>query len=130
MKKVILFSIATFCLTAAKTQTLFTYGNKEVTKDEFVKAFEKNPSADANRRAALDEYLNLYINFKLKVQAAYDEKLNESEDYKSEAENFQKQLSDNAINEEANIEHLVSEAFERNKKDLQLSQVFIEVSEG
>jgi peptidyl-prolyl cis-trans isomerase SurA len=130
MKKVIIFSIATFCLTVAKAQTLFTYGNKEVTKDEFVKAFEKNPSADTNRRAALEEYLHLYINFKLKVQAAYDEKLNESEDYKSEAENFQKQLSDNAINEEANIEHLVSEAFERSKKDLQLSQVFIEVPEG
>lgn len=130
MKKILLFSVAALCFSIADAQTLFTYGDKEVSKDEFEKAFEKNPSADTNRKSALQEYLNLYVNFKLKVQAAYDEKLNESEDYKSEADNFQKQLSDNAINEEANIDHLVSEAYERSKKDLQVSQIFIEVPPG
>ena len=60
------------------SQTLFTYGNKSVNKSEFLKAYYKNPTVDEhNNKKALKEYLDLYINYKLKVQAAYNEKLNE-----------------------------------------------------
>ena len=54
------------------SQTLFTYGTKKVSKDEFLKAYNKNPNPTGNRKDGLKEYLNLYMNYKLKVQAAYD----------------------------------------------------------
>ena len=112
-------------------QTLFTYGNKKVSKNEFVKAFDKNPSADtASREKLLQSYLDLYIKYKLKVQAAYDEKLDKTDEYKSESDNFKKEIAETAINNEANINSLVQEAFLRSRTDIQLSQIFIPVANG
>jgi peptidyl-prolyl cis-trans isomerase SurA len=116
---VLFFSQHNFC------QTLFSYGTKTVSKDEFLNAFNKTPNPDSNRAAALKEYVGLYINFKLKVQAAYDEKLNETGDYKMESDNFKSRLAENAIDAQADISQLIHEAFVRSQKDIHLSQVFI-----
>src|SRR5687768_7832648 len=82
----------------ANSQTLFTYGKKAVTKEEFLKAFNKNPSLEKDRKKALREYLDLYTSFKLKVQAAFDAKLQNDPNYQYETENFKKQLAANFIN--------------------------------
>lgn len=119
------FVVLTMVFSIAKGQTLFTYGNKPVTKEEFLKAFNKNPSLEADRKKALREYLDLYINFKLKVQAAYDAGLQNDPNYLLETDNFKKQLATNFINDEANIKALVDEAFHRSQKDIHLQQVFI-----
>src|SRR5437764_13158199 len=110
-----------FCSTA-RSQTLFTYGKKTVSKDEFLKAFNRNHDTTGTRNEKLKEYLGMYVNFKLKIQAAKDEKLNLEESYKSEADNCRNQLAENYINDQANINGLIKEAFERSKKDILLSQ--------
>lgn len=112
------------------SQTLFSYGTKQVGKEEFLKAYNKNPNPNGSRKDGLKEYLNLYINYKLKVQAAYDEKLNEQPSFRYESANFKKQVADNIINEEANVKELVKEAFSRSQKDIHVAQVFIEVKAG
>ncbi len=111
-----LFCFAVFFINA-HSQTLFTYGNKAVSKNEFLKAFEKNPSIDTTSRdASKKNYLNLYIKYKLKVQAALEEKLNQTDEYKSEADNFKKDLAETAVNNEANLNSLVREAFLRSQQ--------------
>ncbi|MCU0322276.1 MAG: hypothetical protein MUE72_07660, partial [Chitinophagaceae bacterium] len=50
------------------SQPLFSYGKKQVTKAEFLKAYNKNPSLEeTDRKKALQEYLQLYINYKLNL---------------------------------------------------------------
>src|SRR5204863_4925873 len=98
--------------------------------DEFLKAFNKNPDSSGTREEKIQEYLDMYVNFKLKIQAAKDEKLNLEESYKSESDNFRNQLAENYINEQANINGLIKEAFERSKKDILLAHVFVEVKPG
>jgi peptidyl-prolyl cis-trans isomerase SurA len=122
---VVAFACASFIATIAQSQPVFSYGNKTVNKTEFLNAFNKNPNPDVDKKKALNEYLNLYINYKLKVQAAYDEKLNEQPALKMESENFKKQIAENVINEEANVKSLVKEAFERSQKDIYVAQIFI-----
>jgi peptidyl-prolyl cis-trans isomerase SurA len=114
-----------FAFIQTKAQTLFTYGTKSVSKQAFLTAFNKNPNATADRKKALDEYRNLYINFKLKVQSAFDEKLHEQASFKAESDNFRKQIAENIINDEANAKILLQEAFDRSQKDIDLSQIFI-----
>ena len=109
------------------SQTLFTYGPNAVSKNEFLKAFNKNPSIASDRKQALKEYLDLYVNFKLKVKAAYDAKLQNEVSQVAELNNFKLQIADNFINQEANITELVDEAFNHSQKDIHLAQVFIEV---
>ena len=119
-----------FSCTALYSQALFTYGTKSVSKDEFLKAFNKNPDTADNRSEKMKQYLDMYVNFKLKIQAAKDEKLNMGEIYKSESENFRNQLTDNFINEQADINALIQQAFNRSQKDIKLAHVFIEVKPG
>jgi peptidyl-prolyl cis-trans isomerase SurA len=127
MKKTVLAFISVAIVNCSFAQTLFTYGKNAVTKDEFVRAFNKNPNINGDRKKALKDYLDLYIKFKLKVQAAYDEGLDKEAAQQSELENFRRQIADNIINEEANLKALVKEAFERSQKEIHLAQVFIEV---
>jgi peptidyl-prolyl cis-trans isomerase SurA len=130
MKKLVCTFLSLSLVIASYSQTIFTYGNKAVSKDEFLRAFNKNPNPVANRKQALKEYLDLYINYKLKVQAAYDAKLNEDPTQKFELENFKQQIAENILNEEARIDELVKEAFQRSQKDIHLAQVFVEVKPG
>jgi peptidyl-prolyl cis-trans isomerase SurA len=124
MKKLI-FLMMVVAFTHTNAQTLFTYSTKSVSKQAFLTAFDKNPSTAADRKKALDEYRNLYINFKLKVQSAFDEKLNEQASFKAESDNFRKQIAENIINDEANAKILLKEAFDRSQKDIDLSQIFV-----
>ncbi len=130
MKTLALFLLTIAFIAFANAQSVFTYGSKAVMKDEFLKAFNKNPDTVADRKKALKEYLELYINYKLKVQAAYDAGLQNDPSQQSELENFKKQIADNIINKEARIDDLVKEAFERSQKDIHLAQVFVEVAAG
>ncbi|MFP5039497.1 peptidylprolyl isomerase [Parasediminibacterium sp. JCM 36343] len=112
------------------SQTLFTYGNNTVSKQAFLTAFNKNPPKSTERRKALDEYLGLYINYKLKVQAGYDEQLEKQPSFEQESKNFRKQIADNIINEEVGIKALVDEAMARSQKDIHAAQVFVEIPKG
>lgn len=127
LQKGLLFIFA-FSLTAvvASAQTLFSYGNKTVSKSEFLGAFNKNPDTVGNKEEKLRQYLDLYVNFKLKTQAARDEKLDKRPQFQAEVADFRNQLIENYVNEQANISQLIQEAFNRSQKDIRVSQVFIE----
>lgn len=127
MKRLTLALACSVLLYAAHAQNVFTYGKKAVSKEEFLQAFNKNPVATDDRKAALREYLDLYINFKLKVQAAYDAGLDKDQTQVYELENFRRQMAENVLNEKANLKQLVKEAFQRSQKDIHLAHVFIEV---
>jgi peptidyl-prolyl cis-trans isomerase SurA len=127
MKKIALAFITLSLSAGSFAQTVFTYGKHAVSKDEFVRAFNKNPGIAGDRKKALREYLNLYINFKLKVQAAYDAGLDKDATQQYELQNFRRQIADNIINDEANVKELVKEAFNRSQKEIRLAHVFIEV---
>ena len=43
--------------TALSSQTLFTYGTRAVSKDEFLKAYNKNKTYEKSDEKALREYL-------------------------------------------------------------------------
>ncbi len=128
------FALTAFCLALAVTsfaQTLFTYGGKPVSKTEFLNAFNRNPSTDtSNRKQALKSYLDLYIKYKLKVAAAYDEKLNLTDQYINESQSFKRELAETAMNNEADVNAIVKEAFGRSQKDIHLSQIFVPAHAG
>lgn len=74
------------------SQSLFTYGNNEVSKDEFLRAYNKNTVLPGNKEQSLREYLDLYSKFKLKVKAAKELKLDTAEQLKYDMMNFRARL--------------------------------------
>ena len=110
-------------------QPLFTYGNKSVSKEEFLKAYNKNNTYEKNDEKALREYLDLYTKFKLKVQAAYDMKLDTLPSQLAELQSFRLQLIQNYLNDESSVNAMVDEAFLRSQKDIRISHIYIPAAE-
>jgi len=110
-------------------QFLFTYGSKSVSQEEFLKAYNKNNTYEKSDEKAMREYLDLYTKFKLKVQAAYDLKLDTLPSQKAELQSFRSQLVQNYLNDESSVKLLVDEAFLRSQKDIRLSHIFIPASQ-
>jgi peptidyl-prolyl cis-trans isomerase SurA len=59
MTKLYLLLLLCVGITPIFSQTLFTYGNYAVSKDEFLKAYNKNKTPVTDKEAALKEYLDL-----------------------------------------------------------------------
>ena len=110
---------------------LFTVGNEKVTVDEFVKVYQKNnQDVDLTDKEALDEYLNLYINFKLKVLEAEDLKMDTSKTFKIELEGYRSQLAKPYFDDDKVKEELIQEAYERMQQDIRASHILIMVDEN
>ncbi|MBO9199499.1 MULTISPECIES: peptidylprolyl isomerase [Niastella] len=114
-----------FMTAAANAQVLFTYGGKSVTKNEFLKAYNKNNSDTRPTDQTYRDYLELYIRFKLKVQAALDKKMDTLANQQAEWNSFRNQIIDGYVRDEASINELTTEAIVRGKKDIHLAHIFV-----
>ena len=80
--------------TFAQDEVLLTVGNKSVYASEFEYIYNKNNAAGSvPNRQALEEYLDLFINFKLKVVAAEAECLDTTAAFKAELRGYRNQLA-------------------------------------
>ncbi len=110
---------------------LVTIGNEIITVNDFVKVYEKNNVlTDSNYRESMQEYLNLYINFKLKVLEAEALQMDTSVVFKKELEGYRTQLAKPYFVDERVNEELLKEAYERMNKDVRASHILIMVDEN
>ncbi len=129
LKKTLTLLVLLFILTfniVAQDNILFTVSDTKVNKSEFDYIYQKNNfnnKADYSKKS-LEDYLNLYINFRLKVKEALAQGLDKSDKFKEELNAYEKQLIDSYVDREI-IEKLVKEEYERAQKDLNISHVFI-----
>jgi peptidyl-prolyl cis-trans isomerase SurA len=125
MKKLFLAVVCGSFILTSYSQTLFTYGNHAVNAEEFLTAFNKNKTASTDSVQALRDYLDLYIKFKLKVQAAKDMHLDTVPSMKADLQNFRGQVQDNYLDDEKEVNRLVDEAFDRSQKDIHVVYYFV-----
>jgi peptidyl-prolyl cis-trans isomerase SurA len=92
MKKVLLLGMSFLMGRNIFSQPIFTYGANEVSKEEFLHAYNKNIIQFQNKEQSLREYLDLYLKFKLKVKTAKELKLDTLEQLKYDMMNFRKRL--------------------------------------
>lgn len=127
MKKFFVFVLSLIVSANTFSQTLFTYGTQGVSRDEFLRAYNKNKISSADKNTALREYLDLFIKFKLKVKAAYDIHLDTLPGLKSDLQNFRAQIVEGYLYDEKEINALVEEAFIRSQKDIHIAHLFIPI---
>jgi len=130
LRIVTVFFIVTSSTYNLSGQTLFTYGNKMVSKSEFLKAYNKNNSGEKPTEKSYRDYLELYSRFKIKLQAAIDLRLDTLPHQRAELLSFRNQVADNYMNDEASLNALISEATERSKKDIRLSHILVLVKKS
>lgn len=105
---------------------LFTVADKPVHISEFLYIYSKTNRDKADfSKASLEEYLDLYTKFKLKVQRARDLKLDTIPSLKQELEGYRQQLADSYLLDKQVTDRLIKEAYDRSKKDLSISHIMI-----
>ena len=125
MKNVFLIFLLTCCSYSFYGQTLVSYGKQTISRQEFLTAFRKNNTHTKATEKAYRDYLNLYIRYKLKVQAARDLKLDTLAGQITELKNFKSQIVDQYINDEISLNQMAKEAFVRSQRDLRVSYIFV-----
>jgi peptidyl-prolyl cis-trans isomerase SurA len=110
-----------------KEPAIATLGTKPVSISEFRYVYEKNNSGneDAYTRQSVTDYLNLYTNFKLKVIEAESNGLDTTTAFKRELEGYKEQLAQPYLTEKSVTDHLVKEAYERMKQEVNASHILI-----
>ena len=137
LSKLTLIVAALLCTTLMSAQsnldkkTLVTIGNDPVTVADFIKVYEKNNAlSDADYRESMQEYLNLFINFRLKVMEAENLKMDTAKAFVTELEGYRTQLAKPYFIDESVNEALLQEAYNRLTKDIRASHILIMVDEN
>lgn len=108
---------------------IMTIGASKVPFREFKYVYNKNNanSSDANTEKSVREYVDLYVNFKLKVMDAEKEGLDTTNSFKKELEGYKKQLAKPYLTDKTVTEKLVKEAYDRMKEEVNASHILIKV---
>lgn len=119
-------------VSAQKGDVLFTFGNHEVKKSEFMRGYEKNAVAKKPSYTLQDlkEYLDLYVNYKLKVQDAEDEKLDTVSSIQKEYNEYKKQLTQSFLTDKNISDALIKETYNRLKTEVKASHLLIKLPEN
>lgn len=109
---------------------VFAIDGNPVGREEFIYNLKKNNYAGdpALSRAAIDEYLDLYINFKLKVHEARQLGLDTTKKFRDEYRGYKDQLTESYLKDDSVINALVDEAYQRLREEVSVSHILIRVS--
>ena len=110
-----------------KDPVLMTIAGEDVKVSEFEAVYKKNNKDEVVDRADLAEYLELYINFKLKVKEAEALGMDTIKKFQEELKGYQKQLAKPYLTDKSVTEALVQEAYERMKSDVKASHILLKV---
>jgi len=112
-------------------QTLFTYADKSVSASEYTKAFNKvYPAPVADKAKKMRNYLDLYINSKLKIHEAMSRGYDTMPGFVEEYTALRNQVIENYMNDAQSLNALVNEAFDRSQKDIRVQHIFIPYYSG
>jgi len=110
---------------------LFKVNDSIVYVDEFNRVYSKNfELIDENNQKDFESYLELFINYKLKLAEAYEMGLHNDPKYKSELNKYVKQLQNTYLTDKETEENLLKEAYERTKYELNVSHILIRIDEN
>ncbi len=120
------FLLLNFLIMGQDKRTLLTIEDESVTVSEFLKLYNKNLDLvkDSSQKE-IDNYLQLFVDYKLKLQEAKQLGLDKEEKYIKELSNYRKQLTKNYLADSEVTDALVKEAYERSSYDVKASHILI-----
>lgn len=124
-----LISLGICASAVAQDPVLMTINGKDVTKSEFEYIYNKNNKQQVDLKS-LDEYMPLFVNYKLKVDAAEQAGIDTTAAFISEFEGYRKELANPYLTDAETEQRLLQEAYEFNCKNVEISHVLISVGQG
>ena len=110
----------------AQKETLMTINGKAVSAEEFLYIYEKNNQAGAVDPKTMDEYLDMFINFKLKVAEAEAQGIDTTESFKKELKGYRAQATPKYLQDEAAMDSLIEMSWLHLSKDRRAAHIAIQ----
>jgi peptidyl-prolyl cis-trans isomerase SurA len=109
--------------------TVFSVNGKPVTTAEFIYLYGKNPqsNADAYSEKKILEYLDLLINFKLKVEEAKRRGLDTTQAFKKEFNQYKEELRKPYLPDASLTDSLVKMTYERMKQEVKAAHILVKL---
>lgn len=108
---------------------LLTVAGEKISKSEFLSVYNKNNlKKDVIDKKSLQEYLDLYVNFKLKVKEAETLGLDTASSFVTELTGYRKQLAQPYLTDKDINDKLLQEAYNRMQWDIRASHILIKIS--
>lgn len=110
-------------------RVLFRVDDAPVYASEFVYLYNKNHQGKPEEftREKITEYLDLFVNFKLKVKEARDRKLDTAKAFNEELNSYKVELRKPYVASSDQISRLVKEAYERMHYEVRASHLLVNV---
>ena len=112
---------------AQGNEVVLEVNGKPVYKQEFLQIYLKNNNNPKYDKQSIDEYLELYKKFKLKVAEAEYLKYDTLSKLKKELEGYRKTLSNSYLIDKEQNNKLVEEAYNRLQKEIRASHILINI---
>ncbi len=108
-----------------KKATILTIQGENITLEEFENIFRKNNRDSVITQKSLDDYMELFINFKLKVREAKALGLDTVAKFKSELEGYRATLARPYLTDTDMLNGMMREAYDRSKQEVRASHILI-----
>ncbi len=135
MKSISINLIAFFVFSAtmfvqAADPVLMKINGKPVLKSEFEYIYNKNNSNNSLDKKTLDEYVDLFVNFKLKVEEAKTQGIDTTKSFINELAGYRSQLTKPYLTDAKVDEKVLQEAYDRMKEDVEVSHILIRIPQS
>ena len=126
-KSILLLGVLVMSVMAvAQQETLLTINGKPISAEEFLYIYEKNNQAGAIDPKTMDEYLDMFINFKLKVAEAESQGIDTTESFKKELKGYRAQATPKYLQDESAMDSLVELSWRHLAKDRRAAHIAIQ----
>lgn len=129
MKVIQLFIVfLSFNLFYGQEKPILKIDDDEVYISEFEQIYWKNKKENIATKEDLDNYIQLFVNFKLKVKAAEEMGLDTSKKFKDELAGYRVQLERPYLIDTSINENLINEAYYRTVNEVSASHIMVKLS--
>jgi len=126
---IIVTSANAFAQSTSTDSLVFRVDDLKVYKSEFLKQYKKsNTTSFDSEDLSIDEYADMYIDFKLKVKAAIDMGLDTMPEFLNEYNNYRRQLADKFISNGDVTESMVKETYHSMVNEVNVSHILVKLA--
>ncbi len=134
MKKIVFISLLLISLNAFtqedRNKVFITIDDREITLGEFERVYNKNNSDAVTEKQSVEEYLDMFINYKLKVIEAENMGMDTTQKFIKEFNAYRDQLAKPYLTSEEIREKYAREAYERMSREVNASHILIRVDKN
>lgn len=134
MKKILWFTVysflfSTFLFAQNNNDILVTIDEEKIQVDEFLHVYQKNLElVQDDEQKKIDNYLDLFIDYKLKTKEAFAQGLDNNPEYIKEFSKYQEQLSQSFLYDQEITDELLQQAYDRLIEEINANHILLKVT--